>query len=41
MDKVAKHLFLFEGSGVVRDFEGTFSDYLEYRREYLKRAVST
>lgn len=40
MDKVAKHLFLFEGDGVVRDFQGTFSEYLDYRREYTKPTVS-
>lgn len=33
MDKVAKHLFLFEGDGVVRDFQGTFTEYLDYRQE--------
>lgn len=40
MDKVAKHLFLFEGDGVVRDFQGTFTEYLEYRRDYMKPGVS-
>lgn len=40
MDKVANHLFLFEGEGVVRDFQGTFSEYLDYRREYVKPTVS-
>lgn len=39
MDRVAKHLFLFEGSGVVRDFQGTFSEYLDYRREAYKQGV--
>eukprot|EP00903_Cladosiphon_okamuranus_P013128 g12244.t1 len=36
MDKVAKHLFLFEGDGVVRDFQGTFTEYLDYRQDFLK-----
>jgi len=40
MDKVAKHLFIFEGDGVVRDFQGTFSEYLEYRRDQAKPTVS-
>lgn len=39
MDKVAKHLFLFEGDGVVRDFQGKFSDYLDYRRDTVKTVV--
>ena len=28
-DKVTDHLFVFEGSGVVKDFTGTLSDYAE------------
>ncbi|CAM9641767.1 unnamed protein product, partial [Phaeothamnion confervicola] len=32
MDKVAKHLFVFEGDGIVRDFEGSFSEYLDLRK---------
>jgi ABC transport system ATP-binding/permease protein len=28
MDKLVDHLFLFEGSGVVRDFNGNYQDYL-------------
>lgn len=40
MDKVAKHLFIFVGDGVVRDFQGTFSEYLEYRRDQAKPTVS-
>lgn len=40
MDKVARHLFIFEGDGVVRDFQGTFSEYLEYRRDQAKPTVS-
>ena len=32
MDKVANHLFVFEGDGVIRDFSGSFSDYLDHRR---------
>ena len=39
MDKVAKHLFLFEGNGVVRDFQGTFTEYLDYRRDFMKPGV--
>lgn len=39
MDKVAKHLFLFEGDGVVRDFQGTFTEYLDYRQDFMKPGV--
>jgi len=28
-DKVAKHLFVFEGNGVVKDYAGSLSDYAE------------
>lgn len=27
MDKVVEHLFIFEGEGVVKDFNGTYSEY--------------
>lgn len=40
VDKVAKHLFLFEGDGVVRDFQGTFTEYLDYRQDFMKPGVS-
>jgi len=33
VNNVAEHLFVFEGDGVVRDFQGSYTDYLEYRRE--------
>lgn len=39
VDKVAKHLFLFEGNGVVRDFQGTFTEYLDYRQDFMKPGV--
>lgn len=29
MDKIADHLFVFEGDGVVKDFWGTYSEYRE------------
>ncbi len=34
MDKLADHLFVFEGEGKVRDFNGTYSDY---RQDLLVR----
>jgi ATP-binding cassette subfamily F protein uup len=33
VNRVAEHLFVFEGDGVVRDFLGSYDDYLEYRKE--------
>ncbi|MCX6351234.1 MAG: ABC-F family ATP-binding cassette domain-containing protein [Bacteroidetes bacterium] len=34
MDKLVKHLFVFEGNGEIRDFNGTYS---EYRTEQLEK----
>ncbi|KAJ8906261.1 hypothetical protein NDN08_002754 [Rhodosorus marinus] len=33
MDRLASHLFIFEGDGKILDFNGNFSDYLDVRRE--------
>lgn len=33
MDKLVDHLFVFEGDGVVRDFNGDYSDYRELQKE--------
>lgn len=33
MDKVVEHLFVFEGDGQIRDFNGDYSDYREIQRE--------
>ena len=33
MDKVVEHLFVFEGNGQIRDFNGDYSDYREIQRE--------
>lgn len=33
VNKVAEHLFVFEGDGIVRDFLGSFTDYTEYRQD--------
>lgn len=39
VNRVAEHLFVFEGDGVVRDFQGSYTDYLDYRSDMadLKR----
>lgn len=33
VNRVAEHLFVFEGDGIVRDFQGSYTEYLEYRKE--------
>lgn len=35
VNRVAEHLFVFQGDGVVRDFQGSYTDYLEYRQDTL------
>ncbi len=37
MDKVADHMLVFEGEGRIKDFPGTYSQYIEWRR--LKREI--
>ena len=36
LDKIADHLFVFEGEGVVKDFVGSYSGYREYIKEKEK-----
>ena len=33
MDKIVEHLFVFEGEGHIRDFNGVYSDYREIQKE--------
>ncbi|MCB0554213.1 MAG: ABC-F family ATP-binding cassette domain-containing protein [Phaeodactylibacter sp.] len=33
MDKIVDHLFIFEGNGQIRDFNGDYSDYREIQKE--------
>ncbi len=33
MDKLADHLFIFEGDGVIKDYPGNYSQYREYLEE--------
>ena len=42
MDKLADHLFIFEGGGRVKDFVGSYSGYRQYLkdREEERRAAS-
>ena len=37
LDKLATHLFIFEGNGVIKDFNGTYSEYGEMLREEEKQ----
>jgi ATP-binding cassette subfamily F protein uup len=36
MDKIVDHLFIFEGQGKIRDFNGTYSDYRMEEEEKAK-----
>lgn len=38
VDKVADHLFVFEGGGVIKDFPGNYSEYQEYAKLKDKEA---
>lgn len=40
VNRVAEHLFLFEGDGIVRDFNGSYDDYLDYRAQKEKQLKS-
>jgi len=46
LDKLADHLFIFEGNGQIRDFNGNYTDYREWllekeKEENLKRTAKT
>jgi ABC transport system ATP-binding/permease protein len=34
MDKIVDHLFIFEGEGKIRDFNGTYSEYRSWLKEH-------
>lgn len=36
LDKLAQHIFVFEGKGIIRDWNGTFS---EYREDFKKKQL--
>ena len=38
LDKLAHHLFIFEGEGQIRDWNGLYTEYREQRREELREA---
>lgn len=33
LDKLADHLFIFEGQGKIRDFNGNYTDYINWQKE--------
>jgi len=39
LDKIAGHLFVFEGNGVIKDFVGKYSEYREYIKD--KERIAT
>jgi ATP-binding cassette subfamily F protein uup len=39
MDKLVDHLFIFEGDGVIKDFNGNYQDYLDQRDNPLPAAT--
>ncbi|MEM9835343.1 MAG: ATP-binding cassette domain-containing protein [Bacteroidota bacterium] len=38
LDKLAQHIFVFEGQGVIRDWNGTFSEYRKKSKEEAQAA---
>jgi ATP-binding cassette subfamily F protein uup len=41
MDKIVDHLFIFEGEGVIRDFNGNYQDYLEEQENKKAQQTAT
>jgi ATP-binding cassette subfamily F protein uup len=39
LDKIADHIFVFEGNGIIRDFNGTYSEYLESEKVQKKPEI--
>jgi ATPase subunit of ABC transporter with duplicated ATPase domains len=40
MDRVAKQLFVFEGDGIVRNFVGSLSDFLEFEKALAQESAA-
>ncbi|MFA6334497.1 MAG: ABC-F family ATP-binding cassette domain-containing protein [Bacteroidales bacterium] len=41
LDKLADHLFVFQGNGKIKDYVGTFADYREWVRSKTSNAVKS
>lgn len=41
MDKIVEHLFVFEGSGVIRDFPGNYTQYREQKEESKEQGAKS
>lgn len=41
MDKVVDHLMIFKGDGEVKDFAGTYTEYMEWKRAYDESLART
>ena len=40
MDKIVDHLFVFKGEGVIKDFNGKYTDYKEETNERQKKRLN-
>ena len=38
LDKISDHLFVFTGKGIIKDYPGNYSDYVEIRNSELKKS---
>ncbi len=38
LDKLAEHLFVFQGEGIIKDFPGNYSDYRDFVKEQEREA---
>lgn len=38
MDKIVDHLFVFKGKGIVKDFNGKYTEYREHEKEEARRS---
>lgn len=41
LDNLADHLFVFEGNGIIKDFPGSYSRYMEKKQEKAKSKLKT
>lgn len=41
MDKIVDHLFVFEGNGIIKDFNGDYTEYRELQKEQERELRST